>query len=98
MPYVVLFEDAPNAPDDLRSRYMSQHLDFLEANRPAVVSAGPLVAGDGEAAGGIWVVDADTPETVEALVKADPFWPTGLRKSYRILKWRQIFAGGRRQI
>jgi uncharacterized protein YciI len=31
-------------------------------------------------------------------VKKDPFWPTGLRKSVRILAWKQVFADGRRSI
>jgi uncharacterized protein YciI len=29
-------------------------------------------------------------------VKADPFWPTGLRHSVRILSWSQVFADGKR--
>jgi hypothetical protein len=30
------------------------------------------------------------------LIKEDPFWPTGLRKSVCILAWNQVFADGRR--
>ena len=33
-----------------------------------------------------------------ARIKADPFWPTGLRRSVRILSWAQVFAEGRRLI
>ncbi|HKY93757.1 MAG TPA: hypothetical protein VJL84_00570, partial [Kiloniellales bacterium] len=29
-------------------------------------------------------------------VKADPFWPTGLRKGVRILAWKQVFGEGKR--
>ena len=35
-------------------------------------------------------------DVVEALVKEDPFWPTGLRRSVRILGWSQVFADGKR--
>ena len=42
------------------------------------------------------MVEADSPDVVDALVKADPFWPTGLRHSVRILSWSQVFADGRR--
>jgi hypothetical protein len=31
-------------------------------------------------------------------VKEDPFWPTGLRRSVRILSWSQVFAEGKRLI
>jgi uncharacterized protein len=49
-------------------------------------------------AGGLWLVEADSAEIVEALVEEDPFWPTGLRQSVRILTWSQVFADGRRLI
>jgi uncharacterized protein YciI len=41
-------------------------------------------------------VEAKDAAEVDALVKADPFWPTGLRKSVRILAWTQVFADGKR--
>ena len=37
-------------------------------------------------------------EAVTALVHADPFWPTGLRQSVRVLEWRRVFADGARLI
>jgi|TARA_B100000315_G_scaffold182361_2_gene171207 hypothetical protein len=40
------------------------------------------------------MVTADSPEAVQSLVEADPFWPTGLRKSVRILEWTQVFSNG----
>jgi len=50
------------------------------------------------ARGGLWLVDAADLAEVDALVKEDPFWPTGLRKSVRILAWNQVFSDGRRLI
>jgi hypothetical protein len=35
---------------------------------------------------------------VDALVKEDPFWPTGLRRSVRVLEWSQVFRDGKRLI
>jgi uncharacterized protein YciI len=35
---------------------------------------------------------------VQALVESDPFYPTGLRKSIRILEWTQVFANGNKLI
>ena len=49
----------------------------------------------GERAGGIWIVEADTDKEADALVRNDPLWPTGLRKSYQVLAWTRVFAHGR---
>jgi len=94
--FVVLFEDDPAIPVDTRKRHMSAHLAFLEATAGRIRAAGPLADGDGTAAGGLWLVDAADVETVEALIRQDPFWPTGLRKSWRVLRWNRVFADGRR--
>ena len=97
MIFVVLFEDDPAAGPDVRRAHMAAHLAFLERHAQ-VRAAGPLKTGDGQVAGGLWLVDAGDPSEVDALVKEDPFWPTGLRKSVRILAWTQVFADGRRLI
>lgn len=102
MIYAVFFEDDARRADT-RSRHMPDHLSFLERNAASIQAAGPLedTASDTSSdvgAGGLWVVTADSPEDVQALVEADPFWPTGLRKSVRILEWTQVFSDGKRQI
>ena len=96
MLYVVLFADnAEHA--DARRRLMPEHLAFLERHGDSIRAAGPLRdAADGAAAGGMWLVQATDAEAVMSLVHEDPFWPTGLRRSVRILQWTQVFADGRR--
>ena len=98
MLYALLFTDN-DAHADVRVRLMPAHLDFIERHRDRIRAAGPLRdAADGTPAGGMWLVEADTPEAVAALYRDDPFWPTGLRKSVRVLAWSQVFADGRRLI
>lgn len=98
MVYVILFEDEAGR-SAMRTRHMAEHLAFLEANATAITAARPLDDADtGAAAGGFWLVEAHTRQTVEALYQADPFWPTGLRKSVQVLRWRQVFADGHRLI
>ncbi|MCK6450713.1 MAG: YciI family protein [Alphaproteobacteria bacterium] len=98
MIFVVLFEDDP-ARAGARAAHMPDHLAFLERNAARVRAAGPLGdAADGSPAGGMWLVEADARAAVEALVEADPFRPTGLRKSVRILAWNRVFADGKRLI
>ena len=96
MLYIVLFEDDP-ARADMRPRHMPAHLAFLEGNADRIRAAGPLRDPASDApAGGLWLVEADSPAAVTALTREDPFWPTGLRRSIRILEWTQVFADGRR--
>ena len=77
---------------------MAAHLSFLEARADRITAAGPLSTPSGEAAGGLWLVEADSESDVEQLVYDDPFWPTGLRKSFAILNWKKVYADGSRQI
>lgn len=96
MHYIILFQDNPDAPADLRTRHMAAHLDFLAAHREQIKAAGPAFAA-GKASGGIWHVTAQTEQEVEDLIRSDPFWPTGLRATHQILEWRRVFADGARQ-
>ncbi|MEM7058523.1 MAG: YciI family protein [Pseudomonadota bacterium] len=98
MKFAIIFEDDPNADPAIRARHMADHLSFLEANADKITAAGPLSGPDGAAAGGLWILDASDSADVERLVHQDPFWPTGLRKGYRVLNWTQVFADGRRVI
>ncbi|MEX3791408.1 YciI family protein [Paraburkholderia sp. BR14374] len=96
MLFAVLFEDDNNCAADVRARYMPAHLDFLSTHASMIRAAGPLRRHEGSGAGGLWLVDADSADEVDRLVKTDPFWPTGLRRSVRILIWKQVFADGAR--
>ena len=42
------------------------------------------------------MVEAADAAAVRALVESDPFWPTGLRESVRVLEWKRVFADGKR--
>jgi uncharacterized protein YciI len=98
MLYAVVFEDNLSLGPDIRRRHMPAHLAFLEKSTAQIKAAGPLRAVSGEAAGGLWIVETDSPEIVDALVKEDPFWTTGLRQAVRIFGWSQVFADGKRLI
>ena len=98
MLYAVVFEDDANLGSDVRRLQMPAHLSFLEKNAARIKAAGPLQVPSGDPAGGLWVVEADSIDAVDALVKEDPFWPTGLRRAVRILSWSQVFADGKRLI
>ena len=94
MRFVVLFDDNPEKAD-IRPKLMPQHQAFLAANAASVLAAGPLTETGGAPAGGLWLVEAADAASVQRLVESDPFWPTGLRCSLRVLAWKQVFADGR---
>jgi hypothetical protein len=96
--YIVIFEDNPAAPADLRRRHMAAHLAFLERHGRRIKAAGPLQDASGGPSGGLWLVEADDAGEVDALVRDDPLWPTGLRRSFRIAHWAQVFADGNRLV
>ena len=90
MYYAVLFED-DEAHAGQRAAHMAEHLNFLKQHADAIHAAGPLTDPHSSSpAGGMWLVEADAADVVRELVKKDPFWPTGLRKSFRILQWRRV--------
>jgi uncharacterized protein YciI len=98
MKYAVLFEDNDEFAHK-RPEFMADHLQFLADNSDRIEIAGPMKeAKSQQPAGGLWVVDAESPEQVQALVETDPFWPTGLRESIRILEWTHVYAYGKKMI
>ncbi len=95
MLFIVLFEDNPEKAS-MRLQHMKAHLEFLEKNSKNILGAGPLKEANIEGfSGGMWLVEADNAEQARELVEADPFWPTGLRKSAKVLQWAQVFANGK---
>ena len=98
MIYAIFLEDDASRAE-VRAKYMPDHLSFLERNASSIHAAGPLKDTASDApAGGLWIVQADSPQAVQSLIEADPFWPTGLRKSIRILEWTRVFSDGKRQV
>ena len=98
MKYAVLFEDNDEFAH-MRPKFMADHLQFLGDNGDRINAAGPMKDTKTlDPAGGLWIVEADNPEQVQALVEADPFWLTGLRKSIRILEWTQVYVDGVKMI
>ncbi len=93
--FAVLFEDEPALAANARNLHMADHLAFLDRNGDKVRAAGPLCdSTSGASVGGLWLVEATDYSEAYALVQADPFWPTGLRRSVRVLAWRQVFSEG----
>ena len=74
-----LFTDNPSADLALRGAHMPDHLVLLETHADVISAVGPLTTEAGAGMAGLWVVETEDIAEAEALVRADPFWPTGLR-------------------
>jgi uncharacterized protein YciI len=86
MRWVVIFDDAPDMMSVRRERE-PLHLAFLEQHRDSIRIAGGLRENPGGSfVGGLWVVEADSRDQVDALVAADPYYVPAHRK-YRVLTW-----------
>ncbi len=97
--FAVLMEDGPERASEIRRLLMLAHLEFLHRNAATTRAAGPLHDGAaGQSAGGLWLIEAGTAEAVKMLTPEDPFWSAGLRRSIRVLEWRQVFVDGRRHV
>ncbi len=95
--YAVIFADNDEYASE-RTRLMPEHLRFLSTNSQHIRAAGPLRdASSGIAAGGLWITQADSVSEIQQLIERDPFWPTGLRQSVKVLEWTQVFAHGQQQ-
>ncbi|MCP3971808.1 MAG: hypothetical protein GY717_16105 [Rhodobacteraceae bacterium] len=95
MKFAVLFQNATDADPNIRKTHMSRHLGFLQSHADMIEAAGPLTDDAKEGRDGLWIVEAARPEDVLQLIHEDPFWPTGLRKSFAILEWKQVYACGK---
>ena len=92
--YIVLLSDN-DAKTEQRAIHMQAHLAFLSVHADTILAAGPASDAETEnSAGGIWLVEAENVRQVRSLLQTDPFWPTGLRESVRILRWHEVFRDG----
>ena len=90
MQFVIRFEDIDHLADQ-RPRHMPAHLEFLDRNARQITAAGPLRdAASALPCGGLWLVEAERPAQVWDLVRADPLWETGLRRSVHLMQWNRV--------
>ena len=75
-----------------RALHLPEHLAFLERNAGQVIAAGALrPTEDAALVGGVWIVNASSKAEAEALLRQDPLWVAGLRRSVRVSHWAKAF-------
>jgi len=87
MLFVVIFTDKPGC-GELRATHLQDHIAWVDAHKDWVLVAGSLREEPTDTPrGGLWVVEAESRESVFELMKSDPFYACGLRQDVEVLYW-----------
>ena len=86
--WAVIFDNATDHPGLGDQHHKDAHHAYLTKHRDMIRLAGAVSDDKGrEFSGGMWVVEANARELVQALVQSCPFYQSGVHKSYRIAWW-----------
>jgi uncharacterized protein len=92
MLFAVIFTDKAGH-GAVRTQNLTAHIEWLEQNRAVIPVGGSLRREPGETPrGGLWIANANSKEELDALLRTDPFFTSGLRESYEILYWSKANA------
>ena len=87
MLFAVIFNDKPGH-GKLRAEQLTAHIRWVDQHKDMVLVAGSLREEPNDApGGGLWVVEANSKESVLELMKTDPFYSCGLRQGVEVLHW-----------
>ncbi len=90
MRLIAYFEDKPGMMAH-RAKNENAHLEYLKANQSEIPIAGGLrPEPGGKFVGGLWIMEVDSFERAEEIVKKDPYYEPNLR-DYRLLVWGKAF-------
>ncbi len=86
MRLIAYFEDKPGMMEH-RAKNEDAHLEYLKANKSEIPIAGGLRPEPGGTfVGGLWVMEVESFERAEEIVKNDPYYEPNLR-NYKLLVW-----------
>lgn len=90
MPFVIIELDKPDS-QELRAALKPAHLAYLTQRQEMMLAGGALLDEDGNAIGGLIIVDTDDRQVAEAFADEDPFQQGGLLASAQVMPWRKSF-------
>ena len=92
MRIIAYFEDSSKMMAH-RAKHEPAHLAYLKSNQTEIPIAGGLrPEPGGKFVGGLWVMEVESFERAEELVKNDPYYAPELR-SYKLLVWGKAHEG-----
>jgi uncharacterized protein YciI len=89
--FVMTCTDHKNALDR-RLAARPAHLAYLDANRARLTLAGPLLDDEGQMAGSLFIMEADSKAEVEAFSLGDPYRIAGVFETVDIRAIRITFG------
>ncbi len=90
--FILTCTDKPGALD-LRMTTREAHLAYVQANLAMIKVAGPLQDAEGDMAGSMFVLEAETAQAVEAFSAADPYRLAGLFETVTVRPWKVTVGG-----
>lgn len=92
MRLVAYFEESSEMMSH-RRKYEADHLEYLKQNQSEIPIAGGLrPEPGGRFVGGLWVMEVESFERAEELIKNDPYYAPDLR-TYKLLVWGKAHEG-----
>ncbi len=90
MRLIAYFEDKPEMMEH-RAKNEGAHLAYLKVNQTEIPIAGGLrPEPGGKFVGGLWVMEVESFERAEEIVKNDPYYQPNLR-DFKLLVWGKAF-------
>ena len=87
MLFAVILKDKPDH-GALRADQLQAHIQWVDQHKDIVLVAGSLRERPQDVPrGGLWIVEAESKESVLELMKTDPFYVCGLRQQVDVLHW-----------
>lgn len=92
MRLIAYFEDKPGMMEH-RAKFEPAHIEYLRQNQTEILIGGGLrPEPGGKFVGGLWVMEVDSRERAEEIIKNDPYYQPELR-DYKLLVWGKAFEG-----
>ena len=98
MLYLAMIEDDPARVAD-KPQHQAAHVAYLDGNSRSgtLAAAGPMLDPDsGAQIGAMWSIEAPSAGEARKVVESDPFYKAGIRKSVRLMQWKQVFKDGKK--
>ena len=96
MLFVAMMEDEPSKLGE-RDKHRAAHLAYVESKLGTLQTAGPMHDPDtGDRLGATWMIEAPDAKAARAVVEDDPLYKLGVRKSVRLVQWKQVFKDGKK--
>ncbi|MFM0088803.1 YciI family protein [Paraburkholderia sediminicola] len=91
--FVILCHDGFNRAVT-RKEMRPKHVAYVKESASIVRCAGPLVSQDGDAMGGLFILNVDSKAQAENWIKDDPLSKAGVYDRVEVYRWNYLLGSG----